>query len=480
MARMTPTSPGLSRRVLLALPALAGTPAAMAADRFEELDAKIVQGMRDFGIPGAAVGVIVGDREYIKGYGVADLNTKAPVGSDTVFRVASNSKTFTGTAAMCLVDAGRLSLAERVERYLPDFQAPPGAGPVTVRQLLNHTAGWLGYDYHDTGEDDGALARYVDDIRKLPQLTPPGAVFSYNNAAISAAGRVIEVVTGETFEAAVRTLVLEPLGLTRSAYTKAALGNTDIASPHQHDGSGKTIVDQDLFRLPRSGNPFGGVLSSITDMLAYARFHLGDGRAAGGTRVMRAGSLRAMQADPGPGGTLMVELDGIGVAWMLRPTAEGPKVVQHGGDLPGYHSGLMLVPERRFGMVLLTNCETGRQLVPQLFAQDWALRHFAGVSNLPAPPRRLPTAALAAYQGTYTAQQIGFDGPPATISLRLVGADGRLSMDKGDGESPTILTFYRDDYVLLGDTGMRCDFLRGADGTVAWLRMGGRLLRRSG
>jgi CubicO group peptidase (beta-lactamase class C family) len=478
MARMAPSSPRLPRRALLAVPALVAAASARATDAFDDLDAKILQGMRDFGIPGAAVGVILGDREVIKAYGVADLGTQAPVGPDTVFRAASNSKTFTGTAAMRLVEAGQLSLAEPVQRYLPDFQAPPGAGPVTVRQLLNHSAGWLGYDYHGTGDDDGALARYVRDIRKLPQLTPPGAVLSYNNAAISAAGRVIEAVTDQTFEAAVQRLVLQPLGLARSAFSTAALGNADIAAPHRRDDSGKTVVDQSLFYLPRSGNPFGGVLSSVKDMVAYARFHLGDGRAADGQRVMREATLQAMRADPGPGGTLVVELDGFGVSWMVRPTAEGPKVVQHGGDLPGYHSGLMLVPERRFAMVLLTNCETGRQLIPHFFAQDWALRRFAGLGNLPAPPRTMPAAGLASYAGTYTAQQIGFDGPPAAISLNLAGADGRLSLDKGDGEPPAMLTFYRDDFVLLGDTGMRCDFLRGADGQVVWFRMGGRLLRK--
>jgi CubicO group peptidase (beta-lactamase class C family) len=132
----------LSRRGFLAASlagcAAAGTGDAHAGhgDAFAELDEKILQGMRDFSIPGVAVGVIHRGREYLRGYGVTDLGDPRPVDADTVFRIASTSKTFTGTAAMRLVDAGLLSLEERVDRYLPDFRPPPGAGPVTVRQLL--------------------------------------------------------------------------------------------------------------------------------------------------------------------------------------------------------------------------------------------------------------------------------------------------------------------------------------------------------
>jgi CubicO group peptidase (beta-lactamase class C family) len=275
--------------------------------------------------------------------------------------------------------------------------------------------------------------------------------------------------------------VLRPLGLTRSGFTRQALGGADFAEPHDVDNDGKTVPAPGEFYLPRSCRPFGGVLSSITDQLAYARFHLGDGRAPSGERLMRAESLQAMRSDPGPGGTLIVELDGYGVSWMLRPTAEGPIVVQHGGDLPGYHSGFMMVPDRDFAMTLLTNSDSGKQLVGELFYKDWALRRFAGVGNLPAEPRPLGAAELAAYEGSYTARQIGFTGPPFDTTMRMAGADGALQMVEGTGGDTTpatVLRFYREDFVLVGDTGLRADFLRDAAGRVAWFRLGGRLFRR--
>ncbi len=459
----------------------ADEPAVEDADRlFADLDARIIAGMQEFAIPGAAVGVFYRGREYLRGYGDTSVQAGTPVDADTRFRIASTSKTFTGASAMRLVEDGRLRLDRRVDDYVTDFIAPPGAQDVTVRRVLNHSAGWLGYDYHDTGSDAGALARYVDDVRKLPQLTPVGTIYAYNNAAISVAGRVIETVTGATFESSVRDLLIDPLGLSRSLFSQSLPGGGNIAMPHDVV-DGKPVLVPDYFYLPRSNNPFGGVISTARDQLAYLRFLLSHGRAADGRQVLSAAALREMWSHPGPGGTLFVELRGWGVSWMLRPTAEGITVIQHGGDLPGYHSGFMMVPERRFGITLLTNSEGGPKLLARLFIEDWALRRFAGVRNLPAVPQSLGASELAPYEGTYTAEQIGFTGPPVTLGLQLRAKDGALSMEKiGSGEPPVILPFYKPDYVIDQDNGLRANFLRDPHGSVAWLRLGGRLFRHTG
>jgi hypothetical protein len=185
-----------------------------------------------------------------------------------------------------------------------------------------------------------------------------------------------------------------------------------------------------------------------------------------------------MQSHPGPGGTLFVELNGVGVSWMLRPTAQGPTVVQHGGDWSGQHSGFLFVPERDFAITLLTNSESGPFLVAELFADDWALQEFAGVNNLPAVPR---PRRVEEYVGTYVAQQIGFDGKPEEIGLDVTADNGELVASVG-GQTMLRFAFYRKDYVLaLNPDGTpshtRANFVRGADGKVAWLRDGGRLFR---
>jgi CubicO group peptidase (beta-lactamase class C family) len=424
-------------------------------------------------------------RRYVRGYGVTNVDYPTSIDGDTVFRVASNTKTFTGTAVMRLVDQGRLTLDARVRSYLPDFRTsdPAVAASVTLRQLLNHSAGWLGDYLVDTGQGDDALAKFVTRFVDIPQLTPVGRVFSYNNAALSLAGRIIEVVTGQPYERAVRDLVVDPLALGHSRFFADEIVGFNIAAPH-NVVDGRAVVDLSFFGVPRALNPAGGLISSASDLLRYAEFHLGDGTVpGGGPRLLTARSLRAMRSNPGPGGTLIVELDGMGVTWMLRPTAQGVPVVQHGGDLPGEHSGLLMVPDRQFVLIMLTNSEGGPLLLDEFFADDWALRRFAGVSNLPAVPRALSPGELAPSEGTYLLPVVNPDGTVAEVPLSIVGDNGQLVV-KADGDALLRLAFYRPDYVLvLNPDGQpssnRADFVRGSDRTISWLRVGGRLIERA-
>lgn len=484
----------MSRRTVLSAAAASatavavGVPARAATSSppvIRELEEKIREGMSRYAIPGVAVAVLHRGREYVRGFGVTDAGDPVPVDGDSLFRIASTTKTFTGTAVMRLVERGRLDLDRTVRSYLPDFRTadPAASARVTVRQLLNHSPGWLGDSFLDTGTGEDALARYVDAMAGLPQLTPPGTVFAYNNAAFSVAGRLIEVVTGRPYEEAVRSLLLSPMGLGHTAFAPEEVPGAKVTVPHAVVEGSPIPVPEWLY-LPRSLNPLGGLYSSARDQLRWARFHLGDGRTPGGRRLLTRHSMHAMQSNPGPGGTLLVELDGYGISWMVRPTAEGPKVIQHGGDWSGQHSGFIMVPERDFALTVLTNSDTGPYLTADLCVDDWALRRFTGLRNLPAVPRALPAPALAAYEGHYSAPQIDFTGETATTEFDLVADAGGLVIRTPRGDALR-LVFYRRDFVrVLGpdgtDTHFRADFVRGDDGAVAWLRYAGRLFRRGG
>jgi hypothetical protein len=266
---------------------------------------------------------------------------------------------------------------------------------------------------------------------------------------------------------------------------------------------GKPVVDAPFWYAPRTLNPTGGLIGSVRDLLRYARFHLGDGRAPDGTRLLTKKSLVAMRSNPGPGGTFLVELDGVGVTWMLRPSRQGVRIVEHGGDYAGQHSGFVMVPERGFALTMFTNSESGLKLVHELFYDDWALRRFAGVSNLPAKPRALSRSELAPYEGIYTGQTIDPPGLPGGTVLKtrieLKGTpDGRLRLTRTDtiesvGEqvSKFRLAFYSVDphyvdYVLVYDeksgdpTFERANFVRGQNKSVEWLRLGARIFRHQG
>jgi hypothetical protein len=179
-----------------------------------------------------------------------------------------------------------------------------------------------------------------------------------------------------------------------------------------------------------------------------------------------------------------VELEGVGVSWLLRPSAQGVRIVQHGGSWPGQYSGLLLVPERDFALCVFTNSQGGPKLINELVADDWALQHFAGISNLPAVPHPLSAGELSRYEGRYAAAAIGTTGAVETSEVQLGAEDGQLAMTLTEQNEIKRfrLAFYRSDYVLGFDadgqpTHTRLDFLRGNHGNINWLRRGGRLYR---
>jgi CubicO group peptidase (beta-lactamase class C family) len=381
-----------------------------------------------------------------------------------------------------------------VRTYLPDFRVADelASERVTLRQCLNHSAGWLGNDQEDFGRGDEALARYVASMATLPQHTPPGTQLEYSNSALALMGRVIEVVTGQPYEDAVRALLIDPLGLDHTRFFTEEVAGYPIAGSHQVV-DGEPVFAPDLWHFPRNGHPFGGLISSARDQLRYARFHLGDGRAADGTPLLTPASLAAMRSQPGPGGTLLSEVDGYGVTLLLRRTAEGVHIVEHGGDWQGQHSGFLFVPERDFVLTVLTNSLGGGPLKVELCYDDWALERFAGLHNPPAEPTRLSAARLAAYEGTYVNRSVDQAGEWKENRLSLRASEGALraqfaapaELAESGKVEDTGLHFYRGEYVLvegedfepLGST--RANFVRDADGRVAWLSFG-PLYRREG
>jgi CubicO group peptidase (beta-lactamase class C family) len=173
-----------------------------------------------FAIPGAAVGVWVDGKEIYACNGVTSVENPLPVDKDTLFVLGSVAKTYTATALMRLVSEGRVELDAPVRRYVPEFVLADerAAAEITVLHLLNHTAGLDWRMDVETGEGDDALAVYVAKMAESELIAPPGTRASYSQVGYNLAGRIIEKVTGQTFERAVASLVLEPLGLSHSFY----------------------------------------------------------------------------------------------------------------------------------------------------------------------------------------------------------------------------------------------------------------------
>src|SRR5206468_7396774 len=166
-------------------------------------------------VPGVAVGVYLAGEEHYAFHGITNIDNPLTVDENTLFQFGSTGKTYTSTALMRLAEEGKVDLHAPVRTYVPEFRLRDEnvARDVTVLHLLNHTAGWDGDLFVDTGSGDDALERYVEKMADIQQVTPLGSTVSYNNASLSLAGRVIEKVTGKPYETAIRELILDPLGL---------------------------------------------------------------------------------------------------------------------------------------------------------------------------------------------------------------------------------------------------------------------------
>src|SRR4051794_2505005 len=185
-----------------------------------ELQQKVDELAQELEVPGVSVGVLVDGEEHYAYSGVTSIENPLPVDETTLFQFGSTGKTYTATAILRLVDQGLVDLSAPVRTYVPELRLKDEsvAEKVTVLQLLNHTSGWEGDYEKNTGTGDDALARYVAGMGDIEQVTPLGAEVSYNNAALSLAGYVIEKVTGRTYEQAIGELLLDPIGMSHTYF----------------------------------------------------------------------------------------------------------------------------------------------------------------------------------------------------------------------------------------------------------------------
>ena len=446
----------------------------------------------EFEVPGVAAGVWHAGHTSFACHGVTSIENPLPVDEHTLFQAGSIGKTFTATALLMLAEAGRVELDAPVRRYLPELLLADAtaAAKVTLLQLLNHTAGWEGDFFPDTGDGDDALARYVARLRELAQLTPPGAAFSYNNAAFCLAGRVIETVTGDTYERAIRRLILQPLGLRESFFFPNEVMTRRFAVGHRPSADHALQVARP-WALPRNGAPAGGIVTSIADVLAWARFHLGDGRGADGRQVLSEPGLRAMR-DPTvhmPGSAFG---DALGIGWILSEIG-GEWLVGHDGSTNGQEACLSFLPEQDWALVLMTNASPGGLALNRI-ARRRVLAACAGIVEEDPQPVSGAPETLGGYAGEYRARgmccQIAVD-QGGGLRFTLHNDPELLAMMFENGEVPPsqpaslqagLVAGHADRYVFADGPaqGLTGYFIRDGEARVRALHLFGRRLPRLG
>ncbi|WP_199434117.1 serine hydrolase [Qaidamihabitans albus] len=422
------------------------------------------------GVPGATLGILrlrpgAEDELVEAACGVLNVDTGVETTTDSVFQIGSVSKVWTTTVVLQLVDEGLLDLDMPLAEILPELRLsdPDTTKKVTMRHLLTHTSGIDGDVFTDTGRGDDCLEKYVTVLADVAQNHPLGVTWSYCNSGFSLAGRVIEKLTGTTWDQAMRERLFDRLGLTHTGtLPEEALLHRAAVGHVTEDGQPRRAP---VWTLQRAAGPAGLVCSTAADVLGFARMHLTGGRAPDGGHVLSETSAEAMAG-------FQVELpdkyllgDSWGLGW-CRFDWDSHRLIGHDGNTIGQSAFLRLLPEQGLAVTLLTNGDSAHDLYEDLYREIFA--EVAGVA-MPQPlePPAEPVAVdLSTHAGTYERESVrmevlteGKDGTPAlrttvtgplaelvpeaTQEYRLVPVDDDLFVAKDPGMRMWIpLTFY--------------------------------------
>ncbi|WP_420644472.1 serine hydrolase domain-containing protein [Candidatus Leptofilum sp.] len=445
----------------------------MSKKKWKKLAKFVSQSMTAKGIPGVAVGLWHKGKNRTAGFGVTNMDHPHDVTDMTLFQIGSITKTFVALTIVQLVEQGKLDLDAPVRTYLPDLQTQEAAtaAKVTVRHLLTHMAGWDGDLFHDTGNGKDALSRYAKLLAEQPQILPLETAVSYNNASFSLAGHLIEQVMGRPFETVINQQILKPLGM-----SDAFFGARDVITHRFAVGHGGGKVARPWY-LARSAYPAGGLCCHVKDLLAYGRFHLGDGT-SNDQKLISPELLKLCHTPQFP----IWGKESIGLAWFVDDRA-GTRVWRHGGGTKGQVTLLAIVPEHELVLVCFTNGENGGALTREVM--EWVMAHYLD-TPIPQPePIAYETADLEPYVGKYDR---GF----ADIELGIIGGRliGQQAQRKGfpDQHTPpppppppaTLLPVGEDHFIVADGPMTRAEihFIRNAEGAIGWLRLGMRAYKR--
>lgn len=328
---------------------------AQKSDKISKIDSYIQNAMKDWNMPGFSVAIVKNDSLiFAKGYGVRDIRTKEPVDEHTNFMIASCSKAFTTAALATLVDRGRINWDDHVIDYLPSFQMydPWVTKEITIRDLVTHRSGlatfsgdilWLGSTY--SSQEVIKRSRYLKPVSSFRSK------YGYQNIMFSVAGSIIPVVTDTSWSIYIKEHFFKPLGMNRSTTSideMKELGN--FAFPHKIE-NGKVSAFKDFYSIETVA-PAGAINSNVVDMSQWIRLQLKKGK-FNNNQIFSERQSNEMWSNQTP-----IENINYGLGWFIRYW-NGKKLLNHGGGMPGMISDVSLIPEENFGLVILSNAETG-------------------------------------------------------------------------------------------------------------------------
>ena len=333
------------------------------------IDKLVERTMKTFQVPGIAVAIVKdGKVVHSKGYGISSIKSGEKVDENTLFGIASNSKAFCTATLGILVDEKKLGWNDKVINYIPEFRLynPYVTEDFTIKDLITHRSG-LGMGAGDLmvwpDSSDFTINDIIHNLRYLKQTTPFRTKYDYDNLLYMVAGEVATRVSGMPWEQFVEERIMSPLGMERSAASFARLKNKTNAI------EGHTVIDNVLQVVPRHDVKTGhcsaaGIYSSINDMSKWMICQLENGK-YGQSPVKQLFSAAVQKEMWSPQTIQPVRSDkynshfsAYGLGWNLTDV-KGTKQVSHTGGMEGMVTQVILLPEMKLGIVVLTNQESG-------------------------------------------------------------------------------------------------------------------------
>ena len=362
---------------------------------FDGFDPFVEQALKDWNAPGAAVAVVRGDRVIlIKGYGYRDVEKKTPITPQTLFAIASITKSFTVTDLGMLIDEGKAGWDVPVRTLFPAFKLydPILTEQISLRDLVTHRSGLPRHDMvwysSDFSRDD-----LVRRLQYLEPNKPLRALFQYNNLMFMTAGYIAGILDNRNWEDSVRARVLSPLAMNSTTFSLAVLENSpDFALPYQ---KGRDL-QAELKRMPFEATcpdtcalgPAGELNSHAEDMSHYLLFHLNKGKYEGKQLLSETNSSQMQTPQMTIAGEPSYpELgeNSYGIGFFIS-TYRGHKRVEHGGNLDGFSSIFTFLPDEKIGVVVLTNLD--ETPLPEVIAFN-VIDRLLGLGQVPWSKRYL-------------------------------------------------------------------------------------------
>ena len=445
--------------------------------RFEEIKSEAQRLMDEIKVPGIAIGILHDGKVQMTGLGITNVDDPQAVTENSVFYIGSISKTFTTSVALKMVERGELDLEAPVRTYLPEFMVldSEAAEKARVIDLFQHRTGWQGDFFDDLGSGEDALEKALLAFRFLPQRTPYGEVWAYNNNNFIIAGRLIQVVSrAKSYEQKVKEELFLPLGMTHSSFFMADLMAERFAVGHAGVSDGTPEPKVSFVPFPRTVYPAGGILSNVTDMMKWMQFQF-DGKDKDGSQLLSPELLDRAHS-PLVEGELT---ENSGITWFVEDIG-GVRTVFHAGRSAGATAKMLFAPDKQFGIVVLTNSDRGIEVYDAVIAL--ALKKYLDIERTPMVAVDADRSALEPFVGLWLGDnedyKIYFDNDQLMAErlyklqagVQIYENPPPISMS-GAGEDMVIMT----DGAFQGTVGQ---LRRDKSGKPAFLSMQHRIFRR--